>query len=171
WWAMAAAVLAAVVVVAVVWAARGTQQVAEVPSVTPPATASATPGEEPSDLPGETPSASPAPTSTRSLSPYCRDYLAILGGASGGTPDDDASPDTGQLSETFAKWLERYTAASKKAPAALQPHYAKVIRYLKDAKITIDSGDWNAVRAQLKQLPKLNKAMDEIETRSERLCR
>lgn len=169
WWVAAGAVLAAAVLLGVLWSARGGEPSAGGPPTmpSPVATDPATTTAEPST----SPSASPTPTSTRKLTPYCRDYLAILGGGpSGDPPDDEASPDTGSLSDTYAKWLQRYTAASVHAPADLRPRYAKVIRYLKDAKITFDTGDWNATRAQLKQLPTLNKAMDDIETRSKRLC-
>lgn len=169
WWIAVGAVLAAAVLAGVIWSVRGSQPSAGDPAATgtPAATVGATPSAEPSN----SPSARPTPTSTRKLTPYCRDYLAIRGGGpSEDPPDDEGSPDPGSLSATFAKWLERYTAASAHAPADLRPRYAKVIRYLKDAIITFDTGDWNATRAQLKQLPTLNKAMDDIETRSKRLC-
>ena len=56
------------------------------------------------------------------------------------------------------------------APASLKDDYAKVIRYLKDFKITVDSGDWNAVRAQLAVLFKINDAMDSIQKQSDKIC-
>ena len=45
-----------------------------------------------------------------------------------------------------------------------------MIRYLKDFKITVDSGDWNAVRAQLAVLFKINDAMDSIQKQSDKIC-
>ena len=37
-------------------------------------------------------------------------------------------------------------------------------------KITVDSGDWNAVRAQLAVLFKINDAMDSIQKQSDKIC-
>lgn len=170
WWIAAGAVLAAAVLVGVIWSTRVGQPAAGGPSESPTPVASDSATATPSAEPSSSPSVSPTPTSTRKLTPYCRDYLAILGGRPSEDPDDEESPDTGSISDTFGKWLKRYTAAATHAPADLRPRYAKVIRYLKDAIITFDTGDWNATRAQLKQMPTLNKTMDAIETRSKKLC-
>ena len=105
------------------------------------------------------------------MTPYCVAYQAILdSGPKGDAPDEEGGADLNKLSATYGALIEKYSAAAKLAPAQIKDDYARVLRYLKDIKITIDSGDWNAVRAQLRLLVKLNSAMDSIQNYSDKIC-
>ncbi|MBK8447436.1 MAG: hypothetical protein IPL41_12390 [Micropruina sp.] len=110
-------------------------------------------------------------TSVKSTSAYCQAYQRILDTAPTTEPtDEEGGADLKKLSATYAALIEKYSAAAELAPAALKDDYAKVIRYLKDFKITLDSGDWNAVRAQLRVLFQLNDAMAAIQKQSDKIC-
>ncbi len=122
----------------------------ESPSPTPSLSATVEPSTS------ETPSPLASRTSVKSKSPYCQAYQTILDTApTTESSDEEGSADLKKLSATYAALITKYSAAAELAPASLKDDYAKVIRYLKDFKITVDSGDWNAVRAQLAVLFKI----------------
>lgn len=130
-------------------------------SATPEATPATTP-------PSATPSTRPA---TGEHTAYCRAYARITAsGAQGTNGTDDGGVDLAALSKTYAQLLGKYEAAAAVAPSELSTAYADVVRYLKEAKATADSRDFEAVRAQLRLLGKLNESMARIDSVSRSIC-
>ncbi len=140
-----------------------------------PALPSPSTGSAPPSSAAPVPSASATPTPSPSATPltpeqqYCVDYKEIL--ATQDDPQsDDEQLDIAKLSAWAGDTIAKYEAASRNAPKAIAADYRKVIQYLKDFKVTIDTGDEDAIIAQVRYLPKLNDAMDAIRTASEKLC-
>lgn len=173
WWIVGGVVIALLAVgIGVAVSRNGSGHTAETPVATtesPSPTPSLSATVEPST--SETPSPLASRTSVKSKSPYCQAYQTILDTApTTESSDEEGSADLKKLSATYAALITKYSAAAELAPASLKDDYAKVIRYLKDFKITVDSGDWNAVRAQLAVLFKINDAMDSIQKQSDKIC-
>lgn len=148
---------------------------AEPPRATESPTAVASPTQTPtvSASPSQSPSVSASPTPSETVlskeEQYCEDYRSILaeGDDLGG---DGESMDLEKLATWAAETADKYRAASTHAPAELAPHYATLIQYLDDLKVTIDSGDQEAIIAQAQYLPQLNEARETIREKSEALC-
>lgn len=144
----------------------GTPSVSQSPSPSP----TSAPTETPSS--GVTATAAPVPTTSPDKAAYCSAFAAIL--ASAPEEDEDGDPDQAldlrELSRTYARLITLYGTAEASAPIDLRDEYATVIQYLQDVKATVDSGDMNAIRAQVRLLRSLNTTMDTIAKESEKLC-
>lgn len=77
---------------------------------------------------------------------------------------------TQALSTWLGETAQKYQAAAANAPKSLTKSYEKVIQFLKDFKVTVDSGNQEAIIAQMRYLPNLNSAMKSISTQSKKLC-
>lgn len=165
-------VLGSLVAMSLLLAGCAAEPPASGPTQTPTAVTSPSPSPTVSASPSPSPSVSASPTSSESLSPeeqYCADYRSIL--AEGDDlAGDDESMDLKKLAAWAAETAEKYRLASAHAPADLAPHYATLIQYLEDLKVTIDSGDQEAIIAQAQYLPQLNEARETIREKSEALC-
>lgn len=149
------------------WGDRSGPQAVSSPVGTPSETLSPSPTLT-SDEPTQTPTPTAAPT--KKLTPYCQAYSDIVNAPPSAAPDDETGMDFEKLSKTYATLILRYSAAAKVAPAGLKGDYAKIIRFLKDVKITVDSHNWKAVIAQMRQLEKMNATMESIQKKSEAIC-
>ncbi len=144
----------------------------ESPSSTAPISSATTETTPTGKRDSQTPTAVPGHTYNKDA--YCQAYADILAAAPKETDPtgdpDSAGPDLKKLSRTYGKLIKLYTATAKTAPDEVAGDYAKVLQYLKDVKATVDSGDLKAVRAQFRQMSKLNEAMDKIETKTKQIC-
>lgn len=111
----------------------------------------------------------PSPTPLTPEQQYCADYKAITAVQDDGQGDDQEM-DIAALSTWAGDTLAQYKAASQNAPKSLAARYRTVIQFLKDFKVTIDSGNEDAIIAQVRYLPTLNSSMNAIRKTSEKLC-
>jgi hypothetical protein len=146
----------------------GCTPAAPAPQSTPMSTASATgTGVPTSASPSATPTAPSTPLTPEQQ--YCADYKAITA-VEADAPTDDEEMDVAALASWAGETIVKYQAASRNAPSAIAKDYRQVIQYLKDFKATIDSGNQDAIIAQVRFLPKLNAAMEAIRKSSTKLC-
>lgn len=141
------------------------------PVPVPESTSSAPASPEPTSTASSTPAAT-GTTPARPLTPqeqYCADYRSILGSGVE-TQVDDENMNIQKLSAWLGEMTQKYQAASENAPKSLAKSYAKVIQFLKDFKVTVDTGNQQAIIAQMRYLPNLNSAMDSISRQSKKLC-